>query len=184
MHVIRVVVGCAVVIAVSTAACGSVRRDSQAPPVHDASGGAPSCGSDGGAPRCTTNQDCPGGYACTGVGCGECTGKCMLLPVACNDATHVVCGCDWTDYGVGDCGVPFRFRHEGRCETLRCSTAADCPPRFRCEGEGCGPGEGTCVRFDRPCTADEVGFCACDGRTIVTSGTCPGVRYRHLGACP
>ena len=63
-----------------------------------------------------------------------------------------------------------------------CTDDSDCDGGI-CEGEGCGPGEGTCVPRDRMCTRDLRPYCGCDGQTFRSSGSCPGKRFAHRGEC-
>jgi hypothetical protein len=63
-----------------------------------------------------------------------------------------------------------------------CNDDTDCSGGI-CEGEGCGPGEGTCQPRDRMCTRDLRPYCGCDGHTFQSSGSCPGKRFAHRGAC-
>ena len=51
-----------------------------------------------------------------------------------------------------------------------------------CEGS-CEPGGGICVAANRPCTADLVEYCGCNGETFQSSGTCPNQRFASRGAC-
>jgi len=53
-----------------------------------------------------------------------------------------------------------------------------------CEGEGCSnDAPGVCVARARPCTRDLAVYCGCDGQTFRGSGSCPGRRFAHRGAC-
>lgn len=63
-----------------------------------------------------------------------------------------------------------------------CFAGTDCASGV-CEGTGCDA-PGVCQPAARPCTRDLVTFCACDGTTIQGSGSCPGQRVAHRGACP
>lgn len=64
-----------------------------------------------------------------------------------------------------------------------CANMAQCASAI-CEGLGCTDDAfGTCVAHDRKCTRDLVTYCACDGTTFQASGSCPGKRYAHRGAC-
>ena len=63
-----------------------------------------------------------------------------------------------------------------------CTDDSDCDGGV-CEGEGCGPGEGTCQPKDRMCTRDLQPYCGCDGQTFRSSGSCPGGRFAHRGEC-
>ena len=64
-----------------------------------------------------------------------------------------------------------------------CFSEADCGGN-PCEGLGCGADEpGQCTEPGRMCTRDSVPYCGCDGETFRGSGTCPGRRYAHEGAC-
>ena len=63
-----------------------------------------------------------------------------------------------------------------------CDTAAQCASGV-CEGEGCGAQGGVCVSRNRACTRDLTTYCACEGQTFQSSGSCPGRRYMHKGEC-
>lgn len=74
---------------------------------------------------------------------------------------------------------------EGTSEATKaaCLSDADCAGGV-CEGEGCGDdAPGHCAPRVRPCTKDLATYCSCDGRTFRGSGSCPGRRYAHRGAC-
>ncbi|APR74809.1 Hypothetical protein A7982_00155 [Minicystis rosea] len=63
-----------------------------------------------------------------------------------------------------------------------CNTSADCADGELCQGtEGCGA-PWTCGP-PKPCTRDNVEWCACDGTTFRGSGTCPSKPVRHKGKC-
>ena len=64
-----------------------------------------------------------------------------------------------------------------------CEVDADCGKGQVCEGVGCGVEEGRCAPNERVCTRDLARYCGCDGETFTASGTCPGARYAHRGAC-
>jgi Cys-rich repeat protein len=65
---------------------------------------------------------------------------------------------------------------------VECTTSADCPTGQTCVGpQGCGVAW-TC-RADVMCTRDLRTFCACDGRTVQGSGSCPPEPWVHEGAC-
>lgn len=76
-------------------------------------------------------------------------------------------------------GLPGPTLPEGRL----CDTHADCGEGMQCEGVGCEPGQGRCVRTDRMCTRDLAQYCGCDGEQFAGSGTCPGDRYAYRGPC-
>lgn len=63
-----------------------------------------------------------------------------------------------------------------------CSASADCASGV-CEGQGCGPGAGTCAPASRTCSGAAVARCGCDGATFQAPGECPGQRFEHAGAC-
>jgi hypothetical protein len=64
-----------------------------------------------------------------------------------------------------------------------CTSAGDCDSGI-CEGEGCADGApGRCADKRRMCTMDLIDYCGCDGATFQSSGSCPGRRYAHRGAC-
>ncbi len=64
-----------------------------------------------------------------------------------------------------------------------CVAATDCDSGV-CEGEGCGADvPGHCADKRRMCTMDLQDYCGCDGATFSSSGSCPGRRYDHRGAC-
>ena len=53
-----------------------------------------------------------------------------------------------------------------------------------CEGASCdGSTPGTCAPEDRVCTADVVEYCGCDGKTFVSSSSCPGESFAKMGRC-
>ena len=65
-----------------------------------------------------------------------------------------------------------------------CLSSTDCTSGI-CEGEGCDTDSpGVCAPQQRGCTRDLRPYCGCDGQTFRTSGSCPGRRYAHKGACP
>lgn len=64
-----------------------------------------------------------------------------------------------------------------------CTAATDCASGV-CEGEGCGDTKGVCAASNRACTKDLRQYCGCDGVTFGASGSCPGQRFAHAGACP
>lgn len=64
-----------------------------------------------------------------------------------------------------------------------CLRAEDCQSGV-CEGHGCGEDSpGQCMARSRMCTRDMQVYCGCDGETFRSSGSCPGRRYAHRGAC-
>jgi hypothetical protein len=63
-----------------------------------------------------------------------------------------------------------------------CTDSNDCASGI-CEGQGCGTPDGRCAAKERPCTADIVPHCGCDGVTFTSSSTCPGRRFAHRGRC-
>jgi len=64
-----------------------------------------------------------------------------------------------------------------------CATAADCDSGA-CEGQGCDDAHpGKCAAKGRMCTMDVQDYCGCDGATFSSSGSCPGRRFDHRGAC-
>jgi hypothetical protein len=40
------------------------------------------------------------------------------------------------------------------------------------------------VPEDRACTADLVEYCGCDGKTFISSSSCPGEPFSVKGKCP
>jgi hypothetical protein len=64
-----------------------------------------------------------------------------------------------------------------------CESDADCDAEQVCEGVGCGAREGRCAARDRMCTRDLATYCGCDGKEFQSSGSCPGGRFVHRGAC-
>ncbi len=71
---------------------------------------------------------------------------------------------------------------KGNADGAACRTSADCQSGM-CEGLGCGDNNGRCAPRGRACTRDLRQYCGCDGKTFQGSGSCPGRRYRSLGAC-
>jgi hypothetical protein len=70
-----------------------------------------------------------------------------------------------------------------RAEGEACLLHEDCASGL-CEGQGCDDAHpGVCVPQARPCTRDLRTYCGCDGVTFKGSGSCPGRRYAHPGAC-
>lgn len=64
-----------------------------------------------------------------------------------------------------------------------CAGPEDCLSGV-CEGEGCeGESPGTCVPAERPCSADKILYCGCDGETFAASSTCPGEVFASRGEC-
>jgi hypothetical protein len=63
-----------------------------------------------------------------------------------------------------------------------CTGPGDCASGI-CEGQGCGTATGVCAPAQRACTYDIRPYCGCDGVTFSASGSCPGTRYQHRGAC-
>jgi hypothetical protein len=141
-----------------------------------------------GAPgsSCDTDADCESGI-CEGEGCSADQGVCAEADRACDLDLATFCGCDGeTFYGGGNCPGG-RYEYAGTCEGdgapgTSCDSNAACDSGI-CEGEGCSADEGVCAEANRGCTDDEVDYCGCDGETFSSSGSCPGARYEHVGAC-
>lgn len=71
----------------------------------------------------------------------------------------------------------------GKADGASCLASSECASGI-CEGEGCGDDQpGTCMTKMRACTRDRRPYCGCDGQTFETSGSCPGRRFAHRGAC-
>ncbi len=65
-----------------------------------------------------------------------------------------------------------------------CTSTADCLAGTVClGGEGCGVPWTCQPALGRPCTADYVAFCGCDGNTFYGSSTCPDRPFARRGAC-
>ncbi len=62
-----------------------------------------------------------------------------------------------------------------------CAEGSDCASGV-CEGEGCDGGA-LCAPAQRMCTKDLRAYCGCDGKTFMSSGTCPGRPYARRGDC-
>lgn len=74
----------------------------------------------------------------------------------------------------GDVGAP---------DGAPCLTSSACASGV-CEGVGCREDTpGTCMSRERLCTMDLRLWCDCDGATFQASGSCPGRRVAHKGAC-
>lgn len=63
-----------------------------------------------------------------------------------------------------------------------CNKAKDCQSGT-CEGLGCQTSGGICRSQKRMCTLDFVPYCSCQNKTFLSSGSCPGQRYKHRGMC-
>ncbi len=65
-----------------------------------------------------------------------------------------------------------------------CLAPTDCASGV-CEGEGCSDdAPGVCMSATmRACSRDLRPYCDCEGNTFRTSGSCPGKRFAHRGAC-
>jgi hypothetical protein len=64
-----------------------------------------------------------------------------------------------------------------------CFLGSECVSTI-CEGASCdGSTPGTCAPEDRVCTADVVEYCGCDGKTFVSSSSCPGEAFAKMGRC-
>lgn len=135
---------------------------------------------------CSDHDDCESGV-CEGQGCDPGEGVCAPRERACTDDIAYYCGCDGQTFSSSGSCPGNRYEHTGACDGKRppgyaCETHDDCSSGI-CEGQGCGPSEGECAEAERTCTADDVEYCGCDGVTFTSSGTCPGERYEHTGAC-
>lgn len=72
-----------------------------------------------------------------------------------------------------------RLRPDGAA----CFTGSHCLSSV-CEGANCdGSRPGTCVPENRACTADSVEYCGCDGKTFLSSSSCPGESFSERGRC-
>jgi len=140
---------------------------------------------------CGVAADCASG-TCEGLGCGTGGGVCAANARACTNDLREYCGCDGVTFrGSGSCPGK-RYAATGACaaatptlaaDGAACLQASDCASGT-CEGVGCGASApGTCAPRARPCTRDLRAYCGCDGATFRTSGSCPGQRYAHAGAC-
>lgn len=70
-----------------------------------------------------------------------------------------------------------------RVDGAACFSSSQCVNNV-CEGASCDSSRpGSCVPLDRPCTADAVEYCGCDGRTFVASSSCPGEAFLKRGPC-
>lgn len=79
--------------------------------------------------------------------------------------------------GGGDAGAK-----GSKADGATCDGPDECASGV-CEGEGCGPGQGTCAAKNRMCTRDLRPYCGCDGKTFQSSGSCPGARFSKKAAC-
>ncbi len=71
----------------------------------------------------------------------------------------------------------------GRPDGAACFGAVSCLSGI-CEGASCDSSRpGTCVPKERPCTADLVEYCGCDGNTFLSSSSCPGEAFSNRGMC-
>jgi hypothetical protein len=78
---------------------------------------------------------------------------------------------------------PADVEHDAdRPDGAPCTVADECAGGV-CEGQGCGPDQGVCASRRRMCTKDRRSYCGCDGQTFYGSGSCPGQRFEHVGAC-
>jgi hypothetical protein len=135
---------------------------------------------------CSSHDECESGI-CEGRGCDPGEGVCASRDRGCTDDIAYYCGCDGQTFSSSGSCPGDRYEHTGTCDGKRppgyaCETHDDCSSGI-CEGQGCGPGEGECAETERPCTGDIAAYCGCDGVTFAGSGTCPGGRYQHTGAC-
>jgi hypothetical protein len=147
---------------------------------------------DAGAPAaptgaCDSADDCPSGV-CEGLGCGTGEGRCVPENRACTRDLRPYCGCDGETFQASGSCPGQRYAYRGACAAPRadnqpCASDDQCASGV-CEGQGCGDDEtGLCVPTGRMCTADVREYCGCNGTTFTASGSCPGRRYAHRGAC-
>jgi hypothetical protein len=142
---------------------------------------------------CTTGTDCQSG-TCEGAGCGDASGVCVDTKRMCTMDLVAYCGCDGATFQASGSCPGKRFKARGACAAVtqgppgrpdgaQCSAGGDCLSGT-CEGQGCGDAPtGTCAPAHRACTKDRRDYCGCDGQTFSGSGTCPGQRFAHKGAC-
>ena len=146
---------------------------------------APAAGADG-AP-CLDSAECTSGV-CEGLGCGpDAPGVCVSAQRACTRDYREYCGCDGLTFGGSGSCPGRRYQAVGACAPrpagAACLANSDCESGA-CEGQGCGPDTpGVCAARQRACTRDLRAYCGCDGQTFKGSGSCPGNRYAHKGAC-
>lgn len=176
---------CVLLPATEFCGCDGVTRASSCPTFRWEHEGACEGALKADGEACLAATECESGV-CQGEGCDESRPGTCGAP-ACEDIAVTYCSCEGVTIFSNACaGV--RYRYVGQCEgepsePTSCDTNDDCPSGV-CEGEGCGAGQGTC----RPtsnfgCTDDLVTYCTCDGMTIGSSGSCPGVRYEYRGQC-
>lgn len=157
------------------------------------------CPAGDGCNTCTCDRF--GNLACTEIGCVDaapppgCTladGTFCRVGQTCPLGACASCYCAGPDRalctggGCTDAGQPVDASVDVSVDIpvpRSCTSTRDCPPSMICDGPlGCGT-IWSCVAA-RPCTADLAPFCGCDGRTFMSSSSCPGQKYEHRGACP
>ncbi|MFN0253057.1 MAG: hypothetical protein ACKV2T_39655 [Kofleriaceae bacterium] len=135
---------------------------------------------------CSRNEHCSSGV-CEGEGCGV-QGVCVPAMRSCTKDLRTFCSCDGSTFQASGSCPGRMYASKGACPTnmnrpdgATCTSAAECASRI-CEGEGCD-GPGRCAPRDRTCTADDIPYCDCDGRTRHTTSSCPSVRFAKRGPC-
>lgn len=140
---------------------------------------------------CFEANQCASGV-CEGQGCGELQpGTCAPAQRACTRDLRPYCGCDGKTFRTSGSCPGRRYHAKGECPTAAknrpagalCLTAGQCASGI-CEGKGCSDDQpGVCADKMRACTQDVAQFCGCNGKTVVGSGSCPGIRYSARGGC-
>ena len=135
---------------------------------------------------CSRNEHCVSGV-CEGEGC-HVQGVCVPAVRQCTEDLRTYCGCDGTTFRASSSCPGRMYAAKDGCpadmnrpDGASCTSAAECASKV-CEGEGCAR-PGTCAPRYRTCTADDVLYCDCDGRTRHSTSSCPSLRFANAGSC-
>jgi hypothetical protein len=135
---------------------------------------------------CSRNEHCTSGV-CEGEGCYV-QGVCVPAVRQCTEDLRTYCACDGTTFRASSSCPGRMHAGKGACPSemnrpvgAACTSAAECASKV-CEGEGCDK-PGRCADRMRTCTADDVMYCDCDGRTRRSTSSCPSLRFAKRGAC-
>lgn len=86
---------------------------------------------------CSNNPDCPAGWLCKKMSCGDMHGQCELRPKFCPPDLVPVCGCDhvtyWNECYRRQAGQPASSAEDCSEGAHQCSSNKDCPPGAYCE---------------------------------------------------